>query len=122
MPSDLRAGCLQGDSPQSGGRVHEPGAVAVGPVRVPGGRLDVRLLIGSSLEDFALARAILHAAARRSNAWIRPEERPPIPVDQLETAYGERWAKEMVDWGARKLRELVREKGTITLDPVTCPQ
>lgn len=79
------------------------------------GRLNVRLLIGSSLEDFALARAVLRAAASRTGALIEPEDRPPVAAHALDDAYGARFAEALVAWGARRLRDLVFENGTLTL-------
>jgi len=79
------------------------------------GVLAVRILIGSSPEDFALARAIVGSAARSTGAQIQPEEGPPIGANQLDTRYGARWAMEMVEWSARMLRKVVLENGTAVL-------
>jgi hypothetical protein len=80
-----------------------------------GGRLQARILIGSSAADFKLALAITHAAARFGGARVEPEDRESCTAGELHGRFNEAWIHRMIDWSGWALRDLVFEKGMITL-------
>lgn len=82
-------------------------------------RLEIRILVGSSPEDFAASIAIAGAAARRVGARVEPEDRDAMPADRLEARYGAHWARAMVSRDALGLRNFVFTQGTLTL---ICPR
>jgi hypothetical protein len=82
------------------------------------GRLQVRILIGSSMADFKLALAITHAAARIGGARVEPEDRAPCNADELLDRFNDCWIRRTIDQCGWALRDLVFEQGMIVL---ICP-
>jgi hypothetical protein len=82
------------------------------------GRLEARILIGSSAADFKLALAIIRDAARLGGGRVEPEDRAPCTADELEDRFNDCWIRRTAEWGAWTLRDHAREHGAIMLN---CP-